>query len=197
MSPDERFLEKQAEAEEQKLQQKIQILSDADRKDIYEKGTLARPGRTRIISLILLQRLNHVVVSGLQLLAAQSTTQDASCLPALKVSDIEPIIPYTSVQLESAGKIHMHACNKHSQSWNYRCKSHLLYLLNLLSVSVSGGGVPVQYCEQPTNGMVYFRAMCNLNSLPEDLKIYVPLFCSVITKYETLCAASSLIHTVI
>uniref|UniRef100_A0A8C1YAJ7 Presequence protease, mitochondrial n=1 Tax=Cyprinus carpio TaxID=7962 RepID=A0A8C1YAJ7_CYPCA len=120
MSPDERFLEKQAEAEEQKLQQKIQNLSDADHKDIYEKG--------------------------LQLLAAQSTTQDASCLPALKVSDIEPIIPYTPVQPGTAG------------------------------------GVPVQYCEQPTNGMVYFRAMCNLNSLPEDLKIYVPLFCSVITK---------------
>uniref|UniRef100_A0A671NIE5 Presequence protease, mitochondrial n=1 Tax=Sinocyclocheilus anshuiensis TaxID=1608454 RepID=A0A671NIE5_9TELE len=115
MSPDERFLEKQAEAEEQKLQQKIQNLSDADHKDIYEKG--------------------------LQLLAVQSTTQDASCLPALKVSDIEPIIPYTPVQLGTAG------------------------------------GVPVQCCEQPTNGMVYFRAMCNLNSLPEDLKIYVPLFC--------------------
>uniref|UniRef100_A0A673HK05 Pitrilysin metalloproteinase 1 n=1 Tax=Sinocyclocheilus rhinocerous TaxID=307959 RepID=A0A673HK05_9TELE len=120
MSPDERFLEKQAEAEEQKLQQKIQNLSDADHKDIYEKG--------------------------LQLLAVQSTTQDASCLPALKVSDIEPIIPYTPVQLGTAGS------------------------------------VPVQCCEQPTNGMVYFRAMCNLNSLPEDLKIYVPLFCSVITK---------------
>uniref|UniRef100_A0A8C1EI87 Presequence protease, mitochondrial n=1 Tax=Cyprinus carpio carpio TaxID=630221 RepID=A0A8C1EI87_CYPCA len=110
MSPDERFLEKQAEAEEQKLQEKIQNLSDADHKDIYEKA------------------------------------QDASCLPALKVSDIEPIIPYTPVQLGTAG------------------------------------GVPVQCCEQPTNGMVYFRAMCNLNSLPEDLKIYVPLFCSVITK---------------
>uniref|UniRef100_A0A8C1Y4W9 Pitrilysin metalloproteinase 1 n=1 Tax=Cyprinus carpio TaxID=7962 RepID=A0A8C1Y4W9_CYPCA len=123
MSPDERFLEKQAEAEEQKLQQKIQNLSDADHKDIYEKG--------------------------LQLLAVQSTTQDASCLPALKVSDIEPIIPYTP--------------------FNY------IYCLFL-------GGVPVQCCEQPTNGMVYFRAMCNLNSLPEDLKIYVPLFCSVITK---------------
>uniref|UniRef100_A0A8C1IT18 Pitrilysin metalloproteinase 1 n=1 Tax=Cyprinus carpio TaxID=7962 RepID=A0A8C1IT18_CYPCA len=123
MSPDERFLEKQAEAEEQKLQEKIQNLSDADHKDIYEKG--------------------------LQLLAVQSTTQDASCLPALKVSDIEPIIPYTP--------------------FNY------IYCLFL-------GGVPVQCCEQPTNGMVYFRAMCNLNSLPEDLKIYVPLFCSVITK---------------
>lgn len=49
MSPDERFLEKQAEAEEQKLQQKIQILSDADRKDIYEKGTLARPGRRELL----------------------------------------------------------------------------------------------------------------------------------------------------
>ncbi|XP_060761903.1 presequence protease, mitochondrial isoform X3 [Neoarius graeffei] len=44
------------------------------------------------------------------------------------------------------------------------------------------GGVPIQYCEQPTNGMVYFRAMCNLNTLSEDLKIYVPLFCNVITK---------------
>lgn len=108
MSPDERFLEKQAEAEEQKLQQKIQILSDTDRKDIYEKGTLTRPGSTRIISLILFQRLNHVVVgSGLQLLAAQNATQDASCLPALKVSDIEPTIPYTPVQLGSAGKVHM------------------------------------------------------------------------------------------
>lgn len=44
------------------------------------------------------------------------------------------------------------------------------------------GGVPVQYCEQPTNGLVYFRAMCSLNTLPEDLRLYVPLFCSVITK---------------
>lgn len=116
MSPDERFLEKQAEAEEQKLLQKIQILSDADRKDIYEKGTFTRPGRVRIITLNLLQKLSHVVVSGLQLLAAQSTTQDASCLPALKVSDIEPIIPYTPVELGSAGKMHIHTCNKHIQS---------------------------------------------------------------------------------
>lgn len=46
------------------------------------------------------------------------------------------------------------------------------------------GGVPIQYCEQPTNGMVYFRAMCNLNTLSEDLKIYVPLFCNVITKWD-------------
>lgn len=120
MSPDEKFLEKRAEAEEHKLQQKIQSLTDVDNKDIYEKG--------------------------LQLLAAQNTIQDASCLPALKVSDIEPTIPFTPVQLSAAGF------------------------------------VPVQYCEQPTNGMVYFRAMCNLNSLPEDLKIYVPLFCNVITK---------------
>uniref|UniRef100_A0A8C1EK36 Presequence protease, mitochondrial n=1 Tax=Cyprinus carpio carpio TaxID=630221 RepID=A0A8C1EK36_CYPCA len=127
MSPDERFLEKQAEAEEQKLQEKIQNLSDADHKDIYEKAGLM---------LLLLQVCS----------CWPFRAQDASCLPALKVSDIEPIIPYTPVQLGTAG------------------------------------GVPVQCCEQPTNGMVYFRAMCNLNSLPEDLKIYVPLFCSVITK---------------
>ncbi|XP_039609483.1 presequence protease, mitochondrial [Polypterus senegalus] len=46
----------------------------------------------------------------------------------------------------------------------------------------NAGEAPVQYCAQPTNGMVYFRAMCSLNSLPEDLKVYVPLFCNVITK---------------
>ncbi|KAM9349611.1 presequence protease, mitochondrial isoform 1-T1 [Symphorus nematophorus] len=120
MSPDEAYREKQAKAEEEKLQKKIQALSDGDRKEIYEKG--------------------------LELLAAQSKTQDASCLPALKVSDIEPTIPITPVQNSTAV------------------------------------GVPVQYCEQPTNGLVYFRAMCSLNTLPEDLRLFVPLFCSVMTK---------------
>lgn len=120
MSPDEAYMEKQAKAEEEKLQKKIQALSDSDREEIYGKG--------------------------LELLATQSKTQDASCLPALKVSDIEPTIPVTPVQIGTAG------------------------------------GVPVQYCEQPTNGLVYFRAMCSLNTLPEDLRLFVPLFCSVITK---------------
>ncbi|KAJ8336397.1 hypothetical protein SKAU_G00376170 [Synaphobranchus kaupii] len=120
MSPDEAFYENQAKAEQEKLQQKIQALSDTDRKDIYEKG--------------------------IQLLSAQSTPQDASCLPALKVSDIEPTVAATPVETGTTG------------------------------------GVPVQYCEQPTNGMVYFRAMCSLNTLPEDLKEYIPLFCNVLTK---------------
>ncbi|XP_017284999.1 presequence protease, mitochondrial [Kryptolebias marmoratus] len=120
MSPDEAYLKKQAEAEEKKLQEKVQALSDDDKKEIYEKG--------------------------LELLAAQSKVQDASSLPALKVSDIEPTIPVTPVHMGAAG------------------------------------GVPVQYCEQPTNGLVYFRAMCGLNTLPEDLRVYVPLFCSVVTK---------------
>uniref|UniRef100_A0A8B9J988 Pitrilysin metalloproteinase 1 n=1 Tax=Astyanax mexicanus TaxID=7994 RepID=A0A8B9J988_ASTMX len=68
-------------------------------------------------------------------------------------------------------------------------KNRVAFLMNCLYLYhrpppplFPAGGVPVQYCEQPTNGMVYFRAMCNLNTLPEDLKIYVPLFCSVITK---------------
>uniref|UniRef100_A0A3Q2YVU2 Pitrilysin metalloproteinase 1 n=1 Tax=Hippocampus comes TaxID=109280 RepID=A0A3Q2YVU2_HIPCM len=120
MSPDDTYLDKQASAEERILQEKISALSDSDKKDIYEKG--------------------------LQLLDAQSKTQDASCLPALKVSDIAPTIPITPVHMTKAD------------------------------------GVPLQLCEQPTNGLVYFRAMCSLNTLPEDLKLYVPLFCSVITK---------------
>uniref|UniRef100_A0AAZ3SQZ1 Presequence protease, mitochondrial n=1 Tax=Oncorhynchus tshawytscha TaxID=74940 RepID=A0AAZ3SQZ1_ONCTS len=129
MSPDEAYLEKQVKAEEEKLQKKVQALSESDKKDIYEKG--------------------------LELLSVQSKIQDASCLPALKVSDIEPTIAVTPVEMGTAG------------------------------------GVPVQYCEQPTNGMVYFRAMCSLNTLPEDLKLYVPLFCSsVIMKSNVYLYAS-------
>ncbi|CAL8277109.1 unnamed protein product [Lota lota] len=120
MSPDEAYLEKQALAEREKLQRKTQALTERDRQEIYDKG--------------------------LELLAAQSKPQDASCLPALQVSDIQRISPTTPVDMGTAG------------------------------------GVAVQYCEQPTNGMLYFRAMCSLNTLPEDLKVYVPLFCSVLTQ---------------
>ncbi|KAJ0059377.1 hypothetical protein NL108_016005, partial [Boleophthalmus pectinirostris] len=120
MGPDDQYLEKQAKAEEEKLQQKVRALTEEDRREIYEKG--------------------------LELLSAQSAPQDASCLPALKVSDIDPVTARTPVQISSVG------------------------------------GVPVQLCEQPTNGLVYFRALCNLNTLPEDLRPLVPLFCSVITK---------------
>lgn len=40
MSPDEAYLEKQAKAEEEKLQTKIQALSDSDREEIYKKGNI-------------------------------------------------------------------------------------------------------------------------------------------------------------
>ncbi|XP_056375480.1 presequence protease, mitochondrial [Hyla sarda] len=120
MSPDENYYEKKAQLENKKLNQKVEALTEDERKQIYEKG--------------------------LELLELQSKPQDASCLPALKVSDIEPTIPHTDLELAYAGE------------------------------------VPVQYCAQPTNGMVYFRAISSLNTLPEELKPYVPLFCSVITK---------------
>uniref|UniRef100_A0A3B3SHI6 Pitrilysin metalloproteinase 1 n=1 Tax=Paramormyrops kingsleyae TaxID=1676925 RepID=A0A3B3SHI6_9TELE len=120
MSPDQLYFEEQRRAEEEKLQQKVRTLSDGNRKEIREKG--------------------------LQLLTIQGSTQDASCLPSLKVSDVAPVITATPLEMGMAA------------------------------------GVPVQYSPQPTNGMVYFRALCGLKTLPEDLKIYIPLFCNIITK---------------
>lgn len=38
MSPDQEYLEKQNKAEQEKLQQKVQALTDVDYKDIYKKG---------------------------------------------------------------------------------------------------------------------------------------------------------------
>ncbi|PNJ15137.1 PITRM1 isoform 4, partial [Pongo abelii] len=120
MRPDDKYHEKQAQVEATKLKQKVEALSPGDRQQIYEKG--------------------------LELRTQQSKPQDASCLPALKVSDIEPTIPVTE-----------------------------------LDVVLTAGDIPVQYCAQPTNGMVYFRAFSSLNTLPEELRPYVPLFCSVLT----------------
>ncbi|XP_048873613.1 presequence protease, mitochondrial-like isoform X4 [Brienomyrus brachyistius] len=101
-------------------------LSDDDRKEIHEKG--------------------------LQLLTIQGSIQDASCLPALKVSDAAPVITATPLEMGMAVP-----CSRSAE-------------------------VPVQYSPQPTNGMVYFRVLCGLRTLPEDLKIYIPLFCNIITK---------------
>ncbi|XP_063159491.1 presequence protease, mitochondrial isoform X1 [Candoia aspera] len=121
MSPDVAFHDKQAAMEADKLKEKVETLSEEEKKQIYEKG--------------------------LELLDLQSKPQDTSCLPALKVSDIEPRIPFTELEM-----------------------------------ALTAEDVPVQYCAQPTNGMVYFRAISSLNTLPEELRPYVPLFCGVITK---------------
>jgi len=40
----------------------------------------------------------------------------------------------------------------------------------------------VQYAEQPTSGVTYFHAISGISLLPDDMMIYVPLFCAVITR---------------
>lgn len=109
---------------------------------------------------------------GLELLAAQSQTQDASCLPALRVSDVQPTIPVTEVQMGSIGTAPRPRAFKVS----------LLVFKSRTVTSVSSGGVGVQLCEQPTNGLVYFRAMCNLNAIPDEFRLYIPLYSMVLTK---------------
>ncbi|XP_047599401.1 presequence protease, mitochondrial isoform X1 [Lutra lutra] len=121
MTPDDKYPEKQAQMETEKLKEKVDSLSPKDKQQIYEKG--------------------------LELQTQQSQPQDASCLPALKVSDIEPTMPLTE-----------------------------------LEVALAAGQTPVQFCAQPTNGLVYFRAFVSLHTLPKALRPYVPLFCSVLTK---------------
>ena len=61
-----------------------------------------------------------------------------------------------------------------------------LYNSNQLLISKKmssfSGGVSVQYSEQPTNNITYFRALSGISLLPDDLKVYVPLFCNAITQ---------------
>eukprot|EP00794_Sanderia_malayensis_P000544 gene544-1199_t len=105
MNPKEDYLKMNDEREAQILNNKIQQLTEEDRKIIMKKA--------------------------LQLEKKQHETEDLSCLPKMFVKD---------------------------------------------------ANVPVQFCEQPTNGVTYFRAIADASSLPFSLKPYLPLFCSIITK---------------
>ncbi|XP_032205756.1 presequence protease, mitochondrial isoform X2 [Mustela erminea] len=85
MTPDDKYPEKQAQMETEKLKEKVNSLSPKDKQQIYEKG--------------------------LELQTQQSQPQDASCLPALKVSDIEPTIPLTELEVAlAAGQTPVQIC---------------------------------------------------------------------------------------
>lgn len=48
------------------------------------------------------------------------------------------------------------------------------------------GGVPVQYSEQPTNNIIYLKIKSGISLLPDDLKKYIPLFCTALTQLVQL-----------
>lgn len=76
------------------------------------------------------------------------------------------------------------------------CKlsTHWTFCFHCLSV----GGVPVQFSEQPTNGITYFRALSGIALLPDSLKIYVPLFCNAITQWVyNICTRTCIRYTYI
>lgn len=50
----------------------------------------------------------------------------------------------------------------------------------------------MQYCEQPTNGISYFRAISSITDIPEELREYLPLFCYILTKYDVKSFAAVL-----
>lgn len=47
------------------------------------------------------------------------------------------------------------------------------------------GEVPVQWRIAPTNGLTYFRAVSTFKDLPEDLRLYLPLFTEAILRLGT------------
>ncbi|XP_065648891.1 presequence protease, mitochondrial isoform X2 [Hydra vulgaris] len=88
----------------------------------------------------------ELLEQGLKLEAIQSHKDDASVLPKMMVSEIDPKIKETKVEK------------------------------NMLD------DVKIFTCEQPTNGITYFRAIIPTSSLPYVVKPYLPLFCNVLTR---------------
>lgn len=78
---------------------------------------------------------------------------------------------------------------------NYKTNGFTLHIFSdVYHLILYTGGVPVQYVEQPTNGVTYFRAISGISMLPEDLMIYVPLFCAVITQLVN-CILTFLVYS--
>ena len=53
------------------------------------------------------------------------------------------------------------------------------------SLTTSAGSSAIQWRETPTNGLTYFKAIQPLKDLPDDLRIYLPLFSSAIQRLGT------------
>ncbi|CAH1789315.1 unnamed protein product [Owenia fusiformis] len=119
MTPDEQFEAKSQEEEQNKLSYLVSQLSESDKEEIYKKG--------------------------LELAKVQMAEEDLSCLPTLRVADIDKDVIRVHTDIESAD------------------------------------GVPVQLCEQPTNGVTYFRAVVDTQSIPADLRPFLKLFTNVVT----------------
>lgn len=95
------------------------------------------------------EQKKEIHVKCLELQRMQDEKEDSSCLPSLKVGDINPEYSGTS----------------------------------LLDIKL--GDIPVQVSVQPTNEVSYFRAMLDTSVVPADLKPYLPVFTSVLTKMGT------------
>jgi Zn-dependent M16 (insulinase) family peptidase len=50
---------------------------------------------------------------------------------------------------------------------------------------LGGSKVKVQWYDQPTNGITYVRVKLNLKSLPERLRVFVPMFVELLPKIGT------------
>ena len=101
---------------------------------------------------------------GLELQKRQSAPQNVDILPTLSIGDIEKKVIRTPIIQGHTGTLPI-AIETHSSG----CFSFL-------------GSTYVQLCEQPTNGMTYFRCLLNTFDLPNELKPYLPLFVNILTR---------------
>lgn len=120
MSPDEKYEEQRRAKEQEKLKTCVSKLTDQDRERIFQLGQ--------------------------QLQEKQHQVEDASCLPCIRLDEIDKEIKQEPTE--------------HTEF----------------------DGIPVQYSAQPTNEVTYIKMVSFLDQVPEEMKLYVPLFTNVITK---------------
>lgn len=112
--------------------------------------------RTVYISLVSL---------GLELQKRQSAPQNVDVLPTLSINDIDKKVVRVPITQGHIGIFYI---------------SIDIYFKKIFLLK---GNTYVQLCEQPTNGITYFRCLLNTFELPNELKPYLPLFVNILTKW--------------
>ena len=103
----------------------------------------------------------EIAAHGTALLAAQDLADaGVDCLPLLQVSEIERVAQYHQVEQRT-------------------------FTAAATAVAAADVSVPIQWSTEPTNGVAYFRSSISTDTIPADLRPYLPLFCGALTSLGT------------
>jgi Zn-dependent M16 (insulinase) family peptidase len=110
------------------------------------------------------------VLEAAELIAMQDEEQDPECLPTLTPADIARRGTYADIE--------------NTTVWSARPSLNCAGAVCLCRGRAHSSGVPTQWCDQPTNGVIYIKVHLDSAALPAELRPFLPV-CS--SNHSIIC----------